>query len=110
MISTPNSSASHSPDRLRQAVDNLLANALRYAPEGSDVDVRLTLRGMGADTRAVIGVRGHGPGLPRAFLPLAFERFRRTVRPWMMTLSLKPWCGGGKVNDNGVVDQPPEQR
>ncbi|MFB7758161.1 sensor histidine kinase, partial [Streptomyces sp. NPDC056121] len=65
------------PDRLRQAVDNLLDNALRYAPHGSDIDVSLTLRGPGPDARAVIEVRDHGPGFPRAFLPHAFERFRR---------------------------------
>ncbi|MEU9617708.1 MULTISPECIES: ATP-binding protein [unclassified Streptomyces] len=65
------------PDRLRQAVDNLLDNALRYAPEGSGIDVSLTVRGVGADGRAVIEVRDHGPGFPRTFLPLAFERFRR---------------------------------
>ncbi|WP_327242499.1 sensor histidine kinase [Streptomyces sp. NBC_01320] len=65
------------PDRLRQAVDNLLDNALRYAPDGSDVEVGLTVRGAEMDARAVIEVRDHGPGFPRAFLPLAFERFRR---------------------------------
>ncbi|MFD7065877.1 ATP-binding protein [Streptomyces sp. NPDC059913] len=65
------------PDRLRQAVDNLLDNALRYAPRGSEVDVGLTVLGTGAKARAVIEVRDRGPGFPRAFLPLAFERFRR---------------------------------
>ncbi|MFV5994431.1 ATP-binding protein [Streptomyces sp. NPDC056231] len=65
------------PDRLRQAFDNLLDNALRYAPDGSNVEVGLTVRGAGMDARAVIEVRDHGPGFPRAFLPLAFERFRR---------------------------------
>ncbi|MFE4771952.1 sensor histidine kinase [Streptomyces sp. NPDC056713] len=65
------------PDRLRQAVDNLLDNALRYAPQGSDVDVSLTVHGSQADARAVIEVRDHGPGFPPAFLAHAFERFRR---------------------------------
>ncbi|MEV8634925.1 ATP-binding protein [Streptosporangium sp. NPDC051023] len=66
------------PDRLRQAVENLLGNALRHAPEGSviDVDVR---RGTGEGGRrtVVIEVRDHGPGFPPDFLPYAFERFRR---------------------------------
>ncbi|MFB6814780.1 ATP-binding protein [Streptomyces sp. NPDC056347] len=65
------------PDRLRQAVDNLLDNALRYAPRGSEVDVALTVTGPGPQARAVIEVRDHGPGFPRAFLPRAFERFAR---------------------------------
>ncbi|MEV6945846.1 ATP-binding protein [Streptomyces sp. NPDC051172] len=65
------------PDRLRQAVDNLLDNALRHSPDGAVIDVTLSTRhGPGADV-AVIEVRDHGPGFPPAFLPLAFERFRR---------------------------------
>ncbi|MFF7977062.1 ATP-binding protein [Streptomyces sp. NPDC007905] len=65
------------PDRLRQAVDNLLDNALRHSPDGAVIDVTLSTRhGSGGDV-AVIEVRDHGPGFPPAFLPLAFERFRR---------------------------------
>ncbi|MEU0966031.1 ATP-binding protein [Streptomyces sp. NPDC005917] len=63
------------PDRLRQAVDNLLDNALHYTPDGGVIDVALSTEpGAGF---AVIEVRDDGPGFPPAFLPLAFERFRR---------------------------------
>ncbi|KJE25148.1 signal transduction histidine kinase [Frankia torreyi] len=68
------------PDLLRQAVDNLLANGVRHAPPGSAVE----LRGHRAPGRAdgvpgvvVVQVRDHGAGFPAAFLPHAFERFRR---------------------------------
>jgi signal transduction histidine kinase len=65
------------PDRLRQAVDNLLDNALRHAPRGSVVDVTVR-KAAGADGEgAVVEVRDRGPGFPAAFLPHAFERFRR---------------------------------
>ncbi|MFJ9909675.1 ATP-binding protein [Streptomyces sp. NPDC101152] len=65
------------PDRLRQAMDNLLDNALRHSPDGAVIDVTLSTRhAPGADV-AVIEVRDHGPGFPPVFLPLAFERFRR---------------------------------
>ncbi|MEU3509774.1 HAMP domain-containing sensor histidine kinase [Streptomyces longwoodensis] len=64
------------PDRLRQAVDDLLDNALRYAYEDSEVEVGLTVVGAGPSARAVIEVRDHGPGFPPAFLPPSFERFR----------------------------------
>jgi hypothetical protein len=61
------------PDRVRQAVDNLLANAVRFAPAGTAIV--LAARDDGRDLR--IEVRDDGPGFPEAFLPHAFERFRR---------------------------------
>ena len=61
------------PDRFRQAVDNLLANAARFAPAGSVIVV--TAREDGPDLR--VEVSDDGPGFPDAFLPHAFERFRR---------------------------------
>jgi len=65
------------PDRLRQAVDNLLDNALRYAPPDTGVEVTVTTVTEPGGDIAVIEVRDHGPGFPPEFLPLAFERFRR---------------------------------
>jgi len=61
------------PDRIRQAVDNLLGNALRFAPAGSVIVI--AARDDGPDLR--IEVRDDGPGFPEEFLPHAFERFRR---------------------------------
>ena len=61
------------PDRVRQAVDNLIDNALRFAPRGSVIAV--TARAAGGDLE--IEVTDAGPGFPPEFLPHAFERFRR---------------------------------
>jgi signal transduction histidine kinase len=61
------------PDRIRQAVDNLLDNALRFAPRGSVIVLAAQTHGPDLD----IEVRDHGPGFPPGFLPHAFERFRR---------------------------------
>ena len=61
------------PDRIRAAVDNLVDNALRFAPAGSVIV--LAARADGADLG--IEVRDAGPGFPAGFLPHAFERFRR---------------------------------
>ncbi len=61
------------PDRIRQAVDNLLANAVRFSPAGSVVVI--AARRDGPDLR--IEVRDQGQGFPDDFLPHAFERFRR---------------------------------
>lgn len=60
-------------DRLRQAVDNLLANATRHASAGSPVE--LTARRDG--DAVTIEVADRGPGFPAEFLPHAFERFQR---------------------------------
>jgi signal transduction histidine kinase len=47
------------PDGLASAVGNLLANAIRYAPDGSEVDVALRRR----DGRVTVRVDDRGPGL-----------------------------------------------
>jgi signal transduction histidine kinase len=62
------------PDRLRQAVDNLLDNATRHAPAGSTVDVTLSTPWPGV---VAVEVADRGPGFPPEFLPRAFERFQR---------------------------------
>lgn len=59
------------PDRLHQVLMNLLSNACKYAPENSNIDVRL-LRQSG---RARVEVRDQGPGVPAAFQKRLFERF-----------------------------------
>jgi two-component system OmpR family sensor kinase len=61
------------PGRVRQAVDNLIDNALRFAPR--DTEVVISARIAGPDL--VIEIRDAGPGFPDDFLPHAFERFRR---------------------------------
>ncbi len=66
-------SASLDPDRIREAVDNLVDNALRVAPPGSTIHIGAQANG----SDLVIEVRDAGPGFPADFLPHAFERFRR---------------------------------
>ena len=61
------------PGRVRQAVDNLIDNALRFAPRGTEIVISAQIAG----PDLVIEVRDAGPGFPADFLPHAFERFRR---------------------------------
>jgi signal transduction histidine kinase len=61
------------PDRLRQALDNLLANAVRHSAEHGVVTLTVTRH----EGRVVFSVADDGPGFPEEFLPHAFERFRR---------------------------------
>jgi signal transduction histidine kinase len=58
---------------LRQAVDNLLTNAVRYAPERSTVRVALAPR----DEAIVVTVEDEGPGVPEAERERVFEPFFR---------------------------------
>jgi signal transduction histidine kinase len=69
----PGTRAFVDPDRIGQAIDNLLANALRFAPPGSAIVIAAAEDG--PDIR--LEVRDDGPGFPADFLPHAFERFRR---------------------------------
>ncbi|GLW06019.1 hypothetical protein Misp01_11490 [Microtetraspora sp. NBRC 13810] len=55
--------------RLSRAVANLLDNAGKYGPDGTEVQVRL--RG------GVLTVRDHGPGIAAEDLPHVFDRFYR---------------------------------
>ena len=69
----PGTYADVDPDRVRQAVDNLVGNALRFAPRGSVI----VLAARAADRDLEIEVSDDGPGFPAGFLPHAFERFAR---------------------------------
>jgi PAS domain S-box-containing protein len=61
------------PDRMRQVVDNLLSNALKYSPEGSDIDVVVA----SIDGYVATSVSDYGIGIPRDEIPQLFERFHR---------------------------------
>jgi two-component system, OmpR family, sensor kinase len=60
--------------RLRQVLDNLLANARAYTPAGSPVSVALTR----ADGQVQLSVADRGPGLTEEQASRVFERFYRT--------------------------------
>src|SRR5690606_31255920 len=53
-------------------VDNVLRNAVRYAPPGSRVEVHLS-----AGSQVEIRVCDRGPGVPREMLQSIFEPFVR---------------------------------
>jgi len=66
-------------DRLERVIDNLLSNAVTYAPEGGSVTVHLTKTPGNDDTgeQAVITVTDEGVGIPPSDLPIIFDRFQR---------------------------------
>lgn len=62
----------HAPS-VRQAVDNLLSNALRFAPRGTEIALRLEHLGEGWR----LSVRDRGPGIPREHREAVFAPFYR---------------------------------
>jgi PAS domain S-box-containing protein len=72
-VSAPESVVVADPDRMRQVVDNLLSNALKYSPEGSDIDVHVATE----DGFIATSVTDHGIGIPKDEIPQLFERFHR---------------------------------
>ena len=61
------------PTRLRQVIDNLLANVRAHTPEGTSATVRVDQDG----TMAEIVVKDSGPGMPPEEAARVFERFYR---------------------------------
>ncbi len=60
-------------DRLRQVIDNLLANVRAHTPQGTTTTVRVDR----VEDQAEIEVRDSGPGMPDEEAPRVFERFYR---------------------------------
>jgi signal transduction histidine kinase len=61
------------PELLRRAVENVIRNAIRYAPPQSAVEVSLARN----NGKAVVDIRDHGPGVPNEALPRLFDAFYR---------------------------------
>jgi signal transduction histidine kinase/CheY-like chemotaxis protein len=68
-------------DRIREAIDNILSNAIKYSPIGGRIDVAAE-RG---DQAAIIRIKDQGPGLSAEDITRLFGRFQR--------LSAKPTAG-----------------
>ena len=59
------------PNRLEQALQNLVANAIRHTPSGGTV----TIRAGAADDRVTLTVEDTGSGIPAEHLERVFDRF-----------------------------------
>lgn len=60
------------PVKLRQIVNNLVVNAIKFSPSGSDVTIRVRSAG----ERALLEVEDHGIGIPPDKVSMIFEPFK----------------------------------
>jgi two-component system, OmpR family, sensor kinase len=61
------------PELLRRATENVIRNAIRFAPPQTRVEVRLEPNG----SKTLVRVRDYGPGVPEESLGRIFEPFYR---------------------------------
>lgn len=61
------------PIRLRQMLDNLIGNAIKYTPEGGEISIRVAVQ----NNQVILQVHDTGPGIPPADQPHIFDKFYR---------------------------------
>ncbi len=61
------------PELLRRAVENVIRNAIRYAPPHTAIEVSVARN----NGNVVVDVRDRGPGVPEEALPRIFDAFYR---------------------------------
>jgi signal transduction histidine kinase len=62
------------PERIRQVLENLIANALRYTPRGGTIRIKCLAEG----AHALVSVSDTGAGIPPDDLPHVFDRFHKS--------------------------------
>jgi two-component system NtrC family sensor kinase len=61
------------PIRIRQMLDNLIGNAIKYAPSGGEIRVSVSIK----DHQIILEVQDSGPGIPPSEQSRIFEKFYR---------------------------------
>lgn len=64
-------------EKFQLVIDNLIHNAIKYSPDETTIEVKLT----DSKTKAVIEVLDHGIGIEPSDIPKLFKRFSRIVGP-----------------------------
>ncbi len=66
------------PGLMEQAITNLVQNAIKYSPEGSEVTIQAWVEPKESGEKdLVFKVTDNGPGIGESYLPRIFERFYR---------------------------------
>jgi signal transduction histidine kinase len=64
------------PELLRSGLENVVRNAIRYAPAASGIDI---VAGRAGD-RLTVAIRDRGPGVPAEYLERIFEPYVRVPK------------------------------
>ena len=75
-LTVANYQASADADMLHEAVLNLLANAMKFTPEGGEVRVETTIDE--GRRKVVTRVKDSGVGIPQKDLPFIFDKFYKS--------------------------------
>lgn len=97
---------------IRQALTNLLDNAIKYAPQGSDISITVGVTG---HDEAFVEIVDCGAGIPEQDLPRIFDRFYRVDKGRSremggagLGLAISRWAvesNGGKIEIESTVNQ-----
>lgn len=87
--------------RIERVVDNLVANAIRYTPNGGDVRITVGVDGDSTGQWALLTVSDTGLGIPEADLPRVFDRFYRGSN----VVGRIPGSGIGLAGVRQIVEQ-----
>ena len=89
--------AAFDPDRLRDALDNIVGNAVKFSPPGAEIVAEADQRGDALLIRIIDG----GPGLRPQDVPRLFGRFQRlSAQP----TAGEPSTGMGLYSAKRIVD------
>jgi signal transduction histidine kinase len=63
--------------RLTRVLDNLLANAIKYSPNGGPIHIQVSQVQREDGVWAIVTIQDHGLGIPSSDLPSIFDPFHR---------------------------------
>lgn len=76
------------PDALRQALENLLHNAITHSPVGAALSLTIRRDRFDGANWSLVRVRDFGPGIPAELLPTLFDRFALGPKSFGLGLGL----------------------
>lgn len=97
---------------VRQALTNLLDNAIKFSPASGEINITVALT---PDRKAIVEINDNGPGIPEEHLQHVFDRFYRVDKGRSremggagLGLSIAKWAveiNGGRIEVESTIHQ-----